>query len=90
MQPFVIGFAGAAIQGFEKGVPSELAGIAERMKPREVHGLFPDVEVRLVKLLPGEANFAKVKVEYLPQEAKGGKGTIIPFSWDIAANDDEV
>ena len=35
-------------------------------------------------------NFAKVKVEYLPQEAKGGKGTMIPFSWDIAANDDEV
>ena len=35
-------------------------------------------------------NFAKVKVEYLPQEAKGGKGNMIPFSWDIAANDDEV
>ena len=35
-------------------------------------------------------NFAKVKVEYLPQEAKGGKGTMIPFSWDIAANDNEV
>ena len=35
-------------------------------------------------------NFAKVKVEYLPQDAKGGKGNMIPFSWDIAANDDEV
>jgi len=35
-------------------------------------------------------NFAKVKVEYLPQEAKGGKGNMIPFGWDIAANDDEV
>ena len=35
-------------------------------------------------------NFAKVKVEYLPQEAKGGQGNMIPFSWDIAANDDEV
>ena len=35
-------------------------------------------------------NFAKVKVEYLPQEAKGGKGNMIPFSWDIAANDNEV
>jgi type VI secretion system secreted protein Hcp len=35
-------------------------------------------------------NFAKVKVEYLPQEAKGGKGTMIPFAWDIAGNDDEV
>jgi type VI secretion system secreted protein Hcp len=35
-------------------------------------------------------NFAKVKVEYLPQEAKGGKGNMIPFGWDIAANDNEV
>ena len=35
-------------------------------------------------------NFAKVKVEYLPQEAKGGKGTMIPFSWNIAGNDNEV
>ena len=35
-------------------------------------------------------NFAKVKVEYLPQEAKGGKGTMIPFGWDIAGNNDEV
>ena len=35
-------------------------------------------------------NFAKVKVEYLPQEAKGGKGNMIPFGWDIAGNDDEV
>jgi type VI secretion system secreted protein Hcp len=35
-------------------------------------------------------NFAKVKVEYLPEEAKDGKGNMIPFGWDIAANDDEV
>ena len=35
-------------------------------------------------------NFAKVTVEYLPQTANGGKGTMIPFSWNIAANDDEV
>jgi type VI secretion system secreted protein Hcp len=35
-------------------------------------------------------NFAKVKVEYLPQETKGGKGNMIPFGWDIAAHDDEV
>jgi type VI secretion system secreted protein Hcp len=35
-------------------------------------------------------NFAKVKVEYLPQEAKGGKGNMIPFGWNIAGNDDEV
>src|SRR5271169_1180358 len=28
-------------------------------------------------------NFAKVKVEYLPEEAKGGKGNMIPFGWDI-------
>ena len=35
-------------------------------------------------------NFAKVKMEYLPQEAKGGKGNMIPFGWDIAGNDDEV
>jgi type VI secretion system secreted protein Hcp len=35
-------------------------------------------------------NFAKVKVEYLPQEAKGGNGNMVPFSWDIVANDDEV
>ena len=35
-------------------------------------------------------NFVKVKVEYLPQEAKGGQGNMIPFSWDIAANDNEV
>ena len=35
-------------------------------------------------------NFAKVKMEYLPQQAKGGKGNMIPFGWDIAGNDDEV
>jgi type VI secretion system secreted protein Hcp len=34
-------------------------------------------------------NFAKVKVEYTPQNDKGAPGTMIPFSWDIAANDDE-
>jgi type VI secretion system secreted protein Hcp len=35
-------------------------------------------------------NFAKVKVENLPQGDKGGKRNMIPFSWDIAANDNEV
>ena len=32
-------------------------------------------------------NFAKVKVEYVPQDDKGAPGTIIPFGWDIPAND---
>jgi type VI secretion system secreted protein Hcp len=31
-------------------------------------------------------NFAKVKVEYVTQSEKGGKGTPHAFSWDIAAN----
>ena len=31
-------------------------------------------------------NFSKVNLDYTPQEAKGGKGTAIPFGWDIAAN----
>jgi type VI secretion system secreted protein Hcp len=31
-------------------------------------------------------NFAKVKVEYVTQGEKGGKGTPSAFSWDIAAN----
>lgn len=31
-------------------------------------------------------NFAKVAVDYTPQDDKGKGGTVIPFSWDIAAN----
>ncbi|MEQ1851226.1 MAG: type VI secretion system tube protein Hcp [Chthoniobacteraceae bacterium] len=31
-------------------------------------------------------NFAKVAVDYTPQDDKGKAGTAIPFSWDIAAN----
>jgi type VI secretion system secreted protein Hcp len=31
-------------------------------------------------------NFAKVKVEYVQQTEKGGKGTPQAFAWDIAAN----
>jgi type VI secretion system secreted protein Hcp len=31
-------------------------------------------------------NFAKVKLEYVTQSEKGGKGTPVAFSWDIAAN----
>jgi type VI secretion system secreted protein Hcp len=31
-------------------------------------------------------NFAKVKVEYVTQSEKGGKGTPHGFAWDIAAN----
>jgi type VI secretion system secreted protein Hcp len=31
-------------------------------------------------------NFAKVSVEYTPQDAKGAPGTMIPFGWDIAQN----
>jgi len=31
-------------------------------------------------------NFAKVNVDYTPQNEKGGAGTAIPFGWDIAAN----
>ena len=31
-------------------------------------------------------NFAKVKIEYVTQSEKGGKGTPQAFSWDISAN----
>jgi type VI secretion system secreted protein Hcp len=31
-------------------------------------------------------NFAKVNVDYTPQDDKGAAGTTIPMSWDIAAN----
>jgi len=31
-------------------------------------------------------NFAKVTVDYTPQDDKGAAGTAIPFAWDIAAN----
>ena len=31
-------------------------------------------------------NFAKVTVEYVPQNDKGMPGKMMPFSWDIAAN----
>lgn len=31
-------------------------------------------------------NFAKVAVDYTPQDAKGAGGTPVPMSWDIAAN----
>lgn len=31
-------------------------------------------------------NFAKVNVDYTPQDDKGKAGTAIPFGWDIAAN----
>ena len=31
-------------------------------------------------------NFAKVKLEYTPQDAKGAKGTMIPFTYNIAEN----
>jgi len=31
-------------------------------------------------------NFAKVKIEYVTQNEKGGKGTPQAFAWDIAAN----
>jgi len=31
-------------------------------------------------------NFAKVHVDYTPQDDKGKAGTAIPFNWDIAAN----
>jgi len=31
-------------------------------------------------------NFAKVAYTYVPQDDKGGAGTAIPMSWDIAAN----
>lgn len=31
-------------------------------------------------------NFAKVHLDYTPQDAKGAAGTAIPMEWDIAAN----
>jgi type VI secretion system secreted protein Hcp len=31
-------------------------------------------------------NFAKVSVDYVPQDDKGAAGTAIPFAWDIAGN----
>jgi len=34
-------------------------------------------------------NFAKVTVDYTPQDDKGAAGTAIPFAWDIAANSKE-
>ena len=34
-------------------------------------------------------NFAKLNVDYTPQDAKGAAGTAIPFGWDIAANANE-
>jgi type VI secretion system secreted protein Hcp len=33
-----------------------------------------------------QVNFAKVSLDYTPQDAKG---TAIPFGWDIAANAQE-
>jgi type VI secretion system secreted protein Hcp len=35
-------------------------------------------------------NFSKVSLDYTPQTDKGGSGTAIPFSWDIAANSKEA
>jgi len=34
-------------------------------------------------------NFAKVHVDYTPQDEKGAAGTAIPMSWDIATNVNE-
>jgi type VI secretion system secreted protein Hcp len=34
-------------------------------------------------------NFAKVSIDYTPQNADGSPGTAIPFGWDIAANSKE-
>src|SRR5262245_20508654 len=34
-------------------------------------------------------NFAKVNVDYIPQDDKGAAGTAIPMTWDIAANVNE-
>ena len=31
-------------------------------------------------------NFAKVELDYIPQDDKGRPGTKMPFGWDIAAN----
>jgi type VI secretion system secreted protein Hcp len=35
-------------------------------------------------------NFAKVSLDYTPQDAKGAAGTAIPFAWDIVANANEA
>jgi type VI secretion system secreted protein Hcp len=32
-------------------------------------------------------NFAKVALDYVPQDEKGAAGTAIPMTWDIAANE---
>jgi type VI secretion system secreted protein Hcp len=32
-------------------------------------------------------NFAKVNLDYVPQDDKGAPGTVIPFGWDIPGND---
>jgi len=34
-------------------------------------------------------NFAKVHLDYVPQDDKGAPGTAIPMSWDISANVNE-
>jgi type VI secretion system secreted protein Hcp len=34
-------------------------------------------------------NFAKVNLDYVPQDDKGAAGTAIPMSWDISANVNE-
>jgi type VI secretion system secreted protein Hcp len=34
-------------------------------------------------------NFAKVHVDYTPQDAKGAPGTAVPMGWDIAKNTKE-
>ncbi len=34
-------------------------------------------------------NFAKVSLDYTPQDDKGAAGTAIPMAWDIAANANE-
>jgi type VI protein secretion system component Hcp len=31
-------------------------------------------------------NFAKVSVDYVPQDDKGAAGTAIPMAWSIAEN----
>jgi type VI secretion system secreted protein Hcp len=31
-------------------------------------------------------NFAKIHIDYTPQDDKGKAGTAIPYTWDIAAN----
>jgi type VI secretion system secreted protein Hcp len=34
-------------------------------------------------------NFAKVNLDYVPQDDKGAAGTAIPMAWDISANANE-